>query len=83
MARLQDFYKQTVVPALMKEFGYKSLMEVPRIEKIILNMGVGEAVGDKKVMEHAVSDMQKIAAAITLIAAKILLGWGSPPSVAP
>lgn len=61
MARLQDFYKETVVPALMKEFGYKSLMEVPRIEKIVLNMGVGEAVGDKKVMEHAVSDMQKIA----------------------
>lgn len=61
MARLQEFYKQTVVPQLMKEFGYKSIMEVPRIEKIILNMGVGEAVGDKKVMEHAVSDMQKIA----------------------
>jgi large subunit ribosomal protein L5 len=61
MARLQDFYKETVVPALMKEFGYKSLMEVPRIEKIVLNMGVGEAVGDKKVMEHAVADMQKIA----------------------
>jgi len=61
MARLQEFYKETVVPQLMKEFGYKSIMEVPRIEKIILNMGVGEAVGDKKVMEHAVSDMQKIA----------------------
>ena len=61
MARLQEFYKQTVVPKLMEEFGYKSIMEVPRIEKIILNMGVGEAVGDKKVMEHAVSDMQKIA----------------------
>ena len=61
MARLQEFYKQTVVPQLMKEFGYKSIMEVPRFEKIILNMGVGEAVGDKKVMEHAVGDMQKIA----------------------
>ena len=61
MARLQEFYKETVVPKLMQEFGYKSIMEVPRIEKIILNMGVGEAVGDKKVMEHAVSDMQKIA----------------------
>ncbi len=61
MARLQEFYKQTVVPKLMEEFGYKSIMEVPRIEKIILNMGVGEAVGDKKVMEHAVSVMQKIA----------------------
>lgn len=61
MARLQDFYKQTVVPKLMEEFGYKSIMEVPRFEKIVLNMGVGEAVGDKKVMEHAVGDMQKIA----------------------
>lgn len=61
MARLQEFYKETVVPALMKEFGYKSIMEVPRIEKIVINMGVGEAVGDKKVMEHAVGDMQKIA----------------------
>jgi len=61
MARLQVFYKETVVPKLMQEFGYKSIMEVPRIEKIIINMGVGEAVGDKKVMEHAVGDMQKIA----------------------
>ncbi len=61
MARLQDFYKQTVVPKLMEEFGYKSIMEVPRFDKIVLNMGVGEAVGDKKVMEHAVGDMQKIA----------------------
>jgi len=61
MARLQDYYKEQVVPALVKQFGYKSIMEVPRIEKITLNMGVGEAVADKKVMEHAVSDMQKIA----------------------
>jgi large subunit ribosomal protein L5 len=61
MARLQEFYRETVVPKLMKEFGYKSIMEVPRIEKITLNMGVGEAVADKKVMEHAVGDMQKIA----------------------
>ncbi|MBS1155721.1 MAG: rplE [Proteobacteria bacterium] len=61
MARLQDFYKEQVVPELIKQFGYKSIMEVPRIEKITLNMGVGEAVADKKVMEHAVSDMQKIA----------------------
>ena len=61
MARLQEFYKETVVPKLMEEFGYKSIMEVPRIEKIIINMGVGEAVGDKKIMEHAVNDMQKIA----------------------
>ena len=61
MARLSDFYKETVVPELMKQFNYKSVMEVPRIEKITLNMGVGEAVADKKVMEHAVSDMTKIA----------------------
>lgn len=61
MARLNDYYKQTVVPALMKQFGYKSVMEVPRIQKVTLNMGVGEAVADKKVMDHAVADMQKIA----------------------
>jgi large subunit ribosomal protein L5 len=61
MARLFDYYKDIVAPNLMKKFGYKSIMEVPRIEKITLNMGVGEAVADKKVMEHAVSDMQKIA----------------------
>ncbi len=61
MARLQEFYKEKVVPQLMQEFGYKSIMEVPRIEKITLNMGVGEAVGDKKVLEHAVGDMEKIA----------------------
>ena len=61
MARLQEFYKTTVAPQLAEQFGYKSVMEVPRIEKITLNMGVGEAVADKKVMEHAVGDMQKIA----------------------
>ncbi|MFA5243042.1 MAG: 50S ribosomal protein L5 [Sulfuricella sp.] len=61
MARLHDFYRETVAKQLKEQFGYKSVMEVPRIEKITLNMGVGEAVADKKVMEHAVSDMQKIA----------------------
>jgi large subunit ribosomal protein L5 len=61
MARLQSFYRETVVPELVKQFGYKSVMEVPRIEKITLNMGVGEAVADKKVMDFAVGDMQKIA----------------------
>lgn len=61
MARLHSFYKETVVPQLMKQFGYKSIMEVPRVAKITLNMGVGEAVADKKVMDHAVGDMQKIA----------------------
>jgi large subunit ribosomal protein L5 len=61
MARLHSFYTETVVPKLVEQFGYKSVMEVPRIQKITLNMGVGEAVADKKVMDHAVSDMQKIA----------------------
>lgn len=61
MARMHDYYKDTVVKQLMDRFGYKSVMEVPRISKITLNMGVGEAVGDKKVMEHAVGDMAKIA----------------------
>jgi len=61
MARLQAQYKEKVVPALRDQFGYKSVMEVPRIEKITLNMGVGEAVADKKVMEFAVSDMRLIA----------------------
>ena len=60
MARLHDFYKDTVAKQLKEQFGYKSVMEVPRIQKITLNMGVGEAVADKKVMEHAVGDMQKI-----------------------
>ena len=61
MARLKDFYKDTVVKSLTEQFGYKSPMQVPRIEKITLNMGVGEAVADKKVMENAVGDMEKIA----------------------
>ena len=60
-ARLQEFYKTTVVPKLVEQFGYKSVMEVPRIEKITLNMGVGEAVADKKVLDFAVGDLQKIA----------------------
>jgi large subunit ribosomal protein L5 len=61
MARLFEFYKSEVVPALTTKFGYKSNMEVPRITKITLNMGVGEAVADKKVLDNAVGDMQKIA----------------------
>lgn len=61
MARMHDYYKDTVAKQLMDRFGYKSVMEVPRITKITLNMGVGEAVGDKKIMEHAVGDMTKIA----------------------
>lgn len=61
MARLKQFYKDTVVKDLTEKFGYTSVMQVPKIEKITLNMGVGEAVADKKVMEHAVADMEKIA----------------------
>ncbi|MEZ0331802.1 MAG: 50S ribosomal protein L5 [Methylophilaceae bacterium] len=61
MARLKDYYKDSVVKAMTEQFGYTSVMQVPRIEKITLNMGVGEAVADKKVMEHAVADMEKIA----------------------
>jgi large subunit ribosomal protein L5 len=61
MARLLDFYKNTVVQELTTKFGYTSNMQVPRITKITLNMGVGEAVADKKVLEHAVGDMTKIA----------------------
>jgi large subunit ribosomal protein L5 len=61
MARLKQFYAETVVPELSKQFGYKNPMEVPRITKITLNMGVGEAVADRKVMEHAVEDMTRIA----------------------
>ena len=61
MARLQQQYREKIAPELIQRFGYKSPMEVPRISKITLNMGVGEAVGDKKVLEHAVADMAKIA----------------------
>ena len=60
MARLKEVYKKEIVPALTTQFGYKSLMEVPRVAKIVLNMGVGEAVGDKKVLENAAADMMKI-----------------------
>jgi large subunit ribosomal protein L5 len=61
MARLQEFYRDKVVPDLIKKFGYTSKMQAPRITKITLNMGVSEAVSDKKVMDHAVSDLSKIA----------------------
>lgn len=60
MARLQEFYQKTVVKQLTEQFGYTSAMQVPRITKITLNMGLGEAVGDKKVIEHALSDLEKI-----------------------
>ena len=60
VARLKEVYKKEIAPALMKQFGYKSPMQVPRITKITVNMGVGEAVADKKVMDAAVADLIKI-----------------------
>lgn len=61
MANMKDIYKSEVVPALQKEFNYSSVMQVPRIEKITLNMGVGEALADKKLLENAVTDLEKLA----------------------
>ena len=61
MARLKDFYHDTVTRQLKEQFGYKNDMQIPRITKVTLNMGVGEAVADRKVMDHAVEDMTKIA----------------------
>jgi len=61
MARFQQRYREEIVPALVKQFGYKSIMQAPRIEKITLNMGVGEAVADKKVLDNALGDMSRIA----------------------
>ncbi|PLA74073.1 50S ribosomal protein L5 [Hydrogenovibrio sp. SC-1] len=60
MARLQKIYNDQVVPALVEKFGYKSIMQAPRLLKITINMGVGEAIGDKKVLDNAVSDMEAI-----------------------
>jgi large subunit ribosomal protein L5 len=60
MTRLEQYYKESVVPDLMKKLGYGNLMQVPRITKITLNMGVGEAIADKKAMEGALADMEKI-----------------------
>lgn len=61
MARLQHLYRDEIVNKLQQQFSYKNVMEVPRITKVTINMGVGEAVGDKKIMEHALGDMQKVA----------------------
>ena len=60
MARLKQFYQENVIPQLTEQFGYKSTMQVPRITKITLNMGLGEAIGDKKILDHATGDMAKI-----------------------
>jgi len=60
MARLQQHYKEQVIPALIERFGYQSVMQVPKIEKITLNMGVGEAAADRKIIDHAMGDLAKI-----------------------
>jgi len=77
MARLQEFYKETISPELLQKFGYKTVMQVPRITKITLNMGVGEAVGDKKVLDYAVGDLQKVAGQkpVTTKAKKSIAGF--------
>ncbi|MBU2870811.1 50S ribosomal protein L5 [Colwellia sp. E2M01] len=77
MAKLHDLYKDTVVAELQKQFGYKSVMQVPRIEKITLNMGVGEAIADKKVLEHATNDLTAISGQkpVTTVARKSVAGF--------
>ena len=77
MPNLQDFYRDSVVPKLQEQFSYQNVMEVPRITKITLNMGVGEAVADKKVLDFAVGDMEKIAGqkAIVTLARKSIAGF--------
>jgi large subunit ribosomal protein L5 len=77
MARLKTEYKEKILPALIEQFGYKSVMEVPRLVKITLNMGVGEAVADKKVLQAAVADMEKIAGqkAVITISRKSIAGF--------
>ncbi|NKF51998.1 50S ribosomal protein L5 [Shewanella sp. WXL01] len=77
MAKLHDKYKETVIAELSKKFEYTSVMQVPRIEKITLNMGVGEAVADKKVMEHALRDMTAIAGQkpVVTVARKSVAGF--------
>jgi large subunit ribosomal protein L5 len=77
MAKLHDFYKDSVVTELAKQFNYKSVMQVPRIDKITLNMGLGEAVADKKVLENATADMQAIAGQkpIVTVARKSVAGF--------
>jgi len=77
MARLSEYYKETVVKQLMEQFNYGSVMEVPRITKITLNMGLGEAVGDKKIVQNAVGDMEKIAGqkAVVTLSRKSIAGF--------
>lgn len=81
--RLEKMYKDVVVPKMIEKFGYKNVMEVPRLSKITLNMGVGEAVGNKKILENAVADMAKISgqkpivtnARVSVASFKIRDGW--------
>jgi large subunit ribosomal protein L5 len=81
--RLEQVYKESVVPKLIERFGYENVMQVPRVSKITLNMGVGEAVGNKKILENAVADMTKIAgqkpivtnARVSVASFKIRDGW--------
>ncbi len=83
MTRLETIYKEEVVPKLMKRFGYTNVMQVPRLSKVTLNMGVGEAVGNKKILENAVADMAKVAgqkpivtkARVSVATFKIRDGW--------
>ncbi|OOY99017.1 50S ribosomal protein L5 [Solemya velum gill symbiont] len=77
MARLKNHYREAVVPQLMEKFQYSSVMAVPRIEKITLNMGVGEALGDKKILQNAKADMVKIAGqqAVVTLARKSVAGF--------
>ena len=83
MPRLQDLYRESIAPALRERFGYASVMQVPRVEKITLNMGVGEAVGDRKILDNAVNDMRLISgqkpivtmARKSVAAFKIREGW--------
>ena len=81
--RLEKMYKDVVIPKMIEKFGYKNVMEVPRLSKITLNMGVGEAVGNKKILENAVADMAKISgqkpivtnARVSVASFKIRDGW--------
>ena len=83
MPRLQDLYRESIVPSLRERFSYTSVMQVPRVEKVTLNMGVGEAVGDRKILDKAVSDMRLISgqkpvvtlARKSVAAFKIREGW--------
>lgn len=77
MARLKTEYKERILPELVKQFGYKSVMEAPKLTKITLNMGVGEAVADKKILQAAISDMEKIAGqkAVVTKARKSIAGF--------